>query len=318
MTEQEFRNALKNSVGHTGLSYERQMKVLARMKGDETKVRNSSNKMKLILVLVAVLALGVTGAVASGLGAVDWFGEEAASYDRRIIGHTEAEARLLELHTSSADDVLSVVYPLNGQTGDIGFMSDMTSDYYASSLEEMQAWVEDDGSLEWLAGIPEGYELKLGRVGYACHADGSFELIKMETTEDGYRVAKFRMPLEHRFMMDYVIRLENKKGDTILIMVRMHHGEGGLIFDVEEGSEVRTLTVADQDNALFIASQTEVQLAMRKQFDKEISYISPDIAWNGKPTQAMGRLGGVTIEVTATDTSLTSDDLLAIFGITAQ
>ena len=37
MTEQEFRNALKNSVGHTGLSCERQMKVLARREKEKKK-----------------------------------------------------------------------------------------------------------------------------------------------------------------------------------------------------------------------------------------------------------------------------------------
>lgn len=317
MTEQEFRDALKQSVGHTGLSSDRQMKVLARMKGEERKVR-TWNKLKISLVLAVVLVLGMTGAVAGGLGAVDWFGEETTPYDRRIIGHTEDEARMLELHTASMDAVLSVVHALNGQLGDIGGMFDMTCDFFASSVEEMQTWVEADGSLEWVAAIPEGYELELGRVGYACHDDGRFELIEQETTEDGYQVAKFRMPEECRFMQNYVLRIVNDNGDTIRIMVSMHHGEGNQVFNVEEGSEVRQLTVEGKDNALFIASQTEVQLAVREQFDEVIGYITPDIRYDGKPTQSRSLLGGVTIEITASDETLTADDLLAIFGLTAQ
>ena len=39
MTEHQFRDGLKKSVGHIGFSSECQMKVLARMKEGERKVR---------------------------------------------------------------------------------------------------------------------------------------------------------------------------------------------------------------------------------------------------------------------------------------
>ncbi len=318
MTEQEFRDALKMRIGSTGLSSQRQWKVLARMKGEERRVRTWS-KMKISLVLAMALLLGMTGAVAGGLGGVDWNGEPAAPPPMVSINETEAGARMTELIGVSEESAVTVIVDLSPELGVVGGMSGMTSDYYAASLEEMKTWVEADGTLAWPDFIPEGYSLKLGRVSYNCDTRGGMKLISKETTEDGYLIACFELPEEHRFMSSYFMRLINDEGAEVTIRLGLDYGNGVYSsFEAGEDSQVTTPRVKGMLNTIQIDTPEDTMLAMRRNLLPTKIFYSVDLSLAGDVYERENLYCGATYKITTTDKSMTSADLLAIFGLTAE
>lgn len=318
MTENEFRDALKKSVGHTGLSSDRQAKVLAGRKGEKRTVR-TSYKMKIALVIAAAMLLGATGAVASGLGGVNWDGKPVQYNEYKSITATEKGARLDALYNVPEDAIVAVAVNLNAREGEAGGILGTTSDYFASSLEEMQVWVEADGTLDWVKALPRGYELKLGRVGYACGKQGGMELLSHETTDDGYMLTQFLIPEECRFMSNYFIRLINAAEDEVTISVRMDAVDvKNKVFRAGDDAEVTLLSVAGMDHALAIDNGEKVQLALHQAYAVPVYHYYMGIGRSGQWYDHVGHYKGLTIEITATDARLTAADLLAIFGLTAE
>lgn len=318
MTEQEFRDALKKSVDHTGLSSERQMKVLAQMKGEGKQVRKGSSRMKLILVLAVIAALSVTGAVAGGLGGVDWNGEPTQMPQAIPLSATEQGARVQELFRAPEKGQIVNVVNMNPQEGQIAGIFDSSSDFYASSLEEMAAWVKADGSLAWPVYIPEEYrELRMGRVSYVCSSEGSFELVSREKTDDGYLRYVFEMPEEHRFMSSYFLSLLNEQGEELIVNVAMYDDLSvENAFAVTEDSEVMVLTVEGMDQALAVVSPEETLLAMRCVLEKPLSYTTVESGYDGSVRQYDDELQNLVIKIIAPD--MTASDMLAIFGLKVQ
>lgn len=317
MTEQEFRDALKKSVGNTELSSDRQMKVLAGMKGEERKVRTWS-KMKVSLVLVLVLALLMGGAVAGGLDGVDWNGEPAQMPQTIPLSATEQGARIQELYNVPGKGQIVNVVTMNPREGQIAGMLDDTSDFYASSLEEMKAWIEADGTLYWPAYIPDEYhELRMGRVGYVCSSEGSFKLVSKEKTEDEYLRYVFEMPEDHRYMSSYFLSLLNEQGDEFIINVAMYdHLSLESSFAVEENSKITVLDVAGMDHALVIESPEETLLAMHYALEKPMVYKIVEGMHDGRVREYDNEFQNLVIKITAPDMAIS--DLLAIFGLTAK
>ena len=317
MTEQEFRAALHRAAENDGLSSERQLRVLARMKGDEPKVK-MKNKWMIALALVVVLSLGMTAAVAAGMAAVNWQGESAVPYNGRALGQTAGEERLLALYAASAEDLITFVKAPESQLGEMGGIMNSTCNEYAAALEEMQTWVEADGTLPWPAAIPAGYMLELGRVGYACRADGQLELVGQYTTEDAYQVSQYRIPQEDRFVADYMLALVNAQGATLSIAVNLHHDDSARVFNTEEDSEISRLSVPGMEDALLIVSRNETRLALRNRPAERKAYMLPGIRADGGLDVTIGYYSGMTIEVTAAGADFTAEQVLSILGLKGQ
>lgn len=317
MTEQEFRAALHRAAENDGLSSERQLRVLARMKGDEPKVK-MKNKWMIALALVVVLSLGMTAAVAAGMAAVNWQGESAVPYNGRTFGQTEGEERLLALYASSAENLITFVKTPESQLEEMGGIMNSTCNEYAAALEEMQTWVEADGTLPWPAAIPAGYMLEMGRVGYACRADGQLELVGQYTTEDAYQVSQYRIPQEDRFMADYMLAMVNAEGATLRIAVNLNHDDSARVFNTEEDSEISRLSVQGMEDALLIVSQGETRLALRNRLAERKAYMLPGIRADGSLDAAVGYYSGMTIEVMAAGADFTAEQVLSILGLKGQ
>lgn len=318
MTEQEFRDALKQQVGQTGLSSDRQVNVLAAMKGADGKMRGM-NKMTTVLILAAVLLLGITSAVATGLNGVGWNGEDAEHGEYRPLAETEEGARLQELFNVPDSVVVPVALNLKAGMGEIAGVIGSTSNIFVSDLEEMQVWVQKDGSLRWMEFLPEGYVLKLGRVGYACSKLGGMELLTQETTDDGYLLAQFLIPDQYRYMCDYFVRLADRKKNELEIHVRMDPvSVQNRTFRAGDDTVVTLLTVPGMDHALELVSGGERRIVLYQAFHAPVYYHGVELDQSGWRKDFTGRYEGLTIEIAATDTRLSAADLLAIFGLTAE
>lgn len=317
MTENEFRGALKKSVGHTGLSSERQQQVLARMKGEEPKVKTRS-KMLIALALVLVLMMGATAAVASGLGGVDWNGDPALPPDLTPLEDTDQGARMIEIFEQPGYGVVQcVVAP---RIDENGVLNGVTVDFFSESIEEMKAWVEADGSLPWPAMLPEGYAIQLGRVGYTCGVSGGLTEISREETEDGYLHVQYELAPENRFMSSYFLNLTNEAGETLVIHVQMEYGNHlAYSFYAGEGSKVTLLNIEGASNALFIDEPAQLKLALRRPMEvvKQRYYMDYlDYYIMGAPMERSEAFENMVIVINATD--LAENELLSVFGLTTK
>ncbi len=316
MTENEFRDALKKSVGHAGLSSDRQSSVLARMKGGRRKVCTWS-KMKIVLVL-GLITLMMTGTtIAAGLAGVDWQGNLTQPPLNIPLTDYEGGERLQELSVPTNAQLVTVL-KLNSSAGDVAFLGGTTSDHFASSLAEMQAWVTADGALPWPVAIPAAYQqLRLGRVGYACDGNGSLVRVSQERTEDGYLRTCFEIPDEHRFMSNYFMRMLDADGQELTINVSMQTG-GGLYqsFPVTEESKVTPLQVPEMEGALYIDSPEENMLAVYCPLKTARDYKTVDVAYDGRSTQSIYTFCNLVIVMTSPE--LTAAEMLSIFGLEAQ
>lgn len=319
MTENEFRDALRKCVGHTGLSSERQINVLAQMKGDEPKVK-TSNKLMIALALVLALTMGMNAAVAAGLGGVDWNGDPALPPDLTPLEETEHGSRMNELFAQPGYGVIQCLVAPEENIASNGVMNGLTVDFFSESLEEMEAWVKGDGSLPWPAKLPEGYTIKLGRAGYMCGVSGGLNEISNEITEDGYMQIQYELPPENRFMSNYFLSLANEAGEEIVIHVQSEYGNYlAYTFFAGEGSKVTTLEIEGVSNALFIESPDQLKLALRRPLAEPKSgyymdYL--DYYIMGQPMEWTQNFENIVIVINATD--LTENDLLDIFGLTAK
>lgn len=319
MTEQEFRDALKKSVGHTGLSSERQIQVLARREREKKK-RTMSNQMKIVVVTMMVLLLSVTGAVAAGLGGVDWNGNPAQPPELVPLEDAKNGNRMIEIMEQPGYGVIQCVVAPRQSIDENGVLNGLTVDFFSESLEEMEAWVKADGTLQWPSILPDGYTLKLGRVGYMCGTPGGLKEISNEKTEDGYMHIQYELSPENRFMNSYFLNMANEAGHELVIHVQMEIGNFlEYTFYAGEGSKVAKLNIMGASNALYIDSELQNKLALRRPLSeiKHAYYMDYlDVYIIGGPTERTQDFENVVTVINSTE--LTENDLLAIFGLTAQ
>lgn len=319
MTEREFRDALRQCVGCNGLSSERQQQVLARMKGEKKNV-SVSNKMKIALALALVLMLGMTAAVASGLGGVDWNGNPTQPPETTPLKDVENGERMNELFAQPGYGVIQCLVAPEELIAQNGVMNGLTVDFFSESLEEMEAWVTGDGSLPWPQKLPEGYTIKLGRTGYMCGVSGGLTEISRETTEDGYLRVQYELPPENRFMSNYFLNLVNEAGEELVIHVQSEYGNYlAYSFYAGEDSKVTKLDIEGAANALFIQSPEQLKLALRRPLaEPKTGYYMDYMEYYtiGQPMEYTQDFQNLVIVINATE--LAEDDLLAIFGLTAK
>lgn len=324
MTEQEFRERLKCAARNDGLSAEHQAQVLARREGEEHRVR-LNKKVRIALALGIVLLLGVTGAVATtSLGAVDWNGTPmlppggtTPPYMHNIMDYYKEPEKGLIMHMRSIGAPEGAPDNVVG----VGLERD-NSDSYASSVAELQAWVEAeiDEFLPWPEKLPNGYDqLEEGRVHYVGDAFGTFKLVRQEVTEDGlYLKSYFERLDDHCFMDSYTLHLLNEKGQKLIIDVYLSAMNRKNHFPVEEESSTTVLNVEGVEQVIAIQSPEETIVALRDEFNYYINYKVVSGELNGVIRENLHKFDCLIIEITATDPRLSPADLLAIFGLTAQ
>lgn len=319
MTEQEFRDALKSKVGHAGLSSDRQLKVLARMKGEEPKVR-TWNKMKVSLVLALVVMMSMGAAVATEIiDYVNWKGEPVTAPQHDLGDQAAILQRMRELCVIPDDSMMAIVSrateAISGQVIRTG--SEEISERFGRE-ETMAELILKDGTLPWPTGLSEQYEMHYGMVKFGCSAGGSYETVSQETTQDGYIVSLLTIPEEHRKVLAYDVRYwgENYKDLNISLRAMTYAGSSGVY--VSEGCTVIPLTVEGVENALFITNGKKNKLTMQGKLAVPAGISRVGSKSDGSLEYYSDELTHYALEITTTDLGLTAADLLAIFGLAAQ
>lgn len=257
MTENEFRNALKRSAGHGGLSSERQMEVLARMNGKKKTMRSSKQiKIALMFGLLALLMAG--GAAAGGRYLVDWQGEPLQ------LTQVQSDPRMMELKDWRAKGKWASIQKWNDEWASYSGMLASGMEAYAPTLDKLQAWVTADGTLPWPGNIPSTYQMCKGLVEYVCGQEGEIRLRSQETTEDGYIISYFDMPQEHRFVARYAIYLKDDEHHELQIQAMLTRADGAYGLPMEDGGNFAVLDVEGMQKAVAIEFAGVTYVALRQ------------------------------------------------------
>lgn len=322
MTEQEFRDALKHQVGQTELSSERQAQVLAGMKGGESKVR-TWNKMKLALVLAALVVLTVSAAVASGSRGVNWAGEVIEVRPPVIAAQSEQELAADRFADEAREDGDVVYFWQIHEDGKKKLAwYEGESNRYADGMAEMQAWIENAALLPWPQWLPDGYTMDTGRVGLACKWPGTHVLRHRVTFEDCYDVMWISIPEEYRFVNNYTLLLKNEEGEILQIHANMANRGDEKILRISDDASAEKISIEGMSDALLVESETSKVLTARRYLGRNLQYtkfwgfLMPDDQL--RLSEQMGLYDSLVLEVNTTDADLSEDDLLAIFGLTAK
>lgn len=323
MTENEFRDALKQQIGQSGLSSDRQTQVLARMKGEERKVR-TTNKMKTCLVLAALVVLGTTVAVASCTMGINWAGEKVEVLPLTLVQRSDLELAM-ERFVDEAREVGESVYVWqiqeDGQKPLAWFEGG--SNAYAGSIEELQAWIASAEWLPWPEWLPEGYTMDIGRVGFACKWPGGHVLRQRDTFEDAYEVVWIAIPEEYRFVYNYTLRLENETGEVLYISASMGKRGSEKILRIPDGATAERISVADMSDALLVEAKDSKELVARRYLGRTLQYTQFYVfrIQQGdqlRLSEQMNVYDSLALQVQTTDPDLTADDLLSVFGLKTE
>lgn len=318
MTEQKFRDALKRQVGTTGLSSDRQYRVLAGMKGGESKVKvRGRMKFALVCVLMLLLVFGMSAAIAGDRMFLKWDGELENAGTPAYHPTTDAYRRMIALQAKVPCDI-AYVWNLNAaenETQGIGGGMSIA----VESLEEMQALVCNDGTLPWVTWLPEGYVLQQGRIHYECDFLGNHDVLGWETTEDGFVVARFNIPEEHRVVSSYTLWLENAAGEELRVNVRLQTATMGPLVEVSEDETVKKLEADGVREALLVKSADEAKLLTRRILTNTVRITSLfAFEREGSMQENLDFYNSLVTNVTYNGKTLTEAALLAIFGLTTQ
>ena len=311
MTEHQFRDGLKKSVGHIGFSSECQMKVLARMKEGERKARTwSSMKIALAAGIVLLLMTGVTGAIAGGWRMLDWSGKPLQN--QRVA----SDQRMLELMDKYSNGQAVSVLKWNEEAGDYRGVLAASVDLNVYSFEKLQSLVTADGTLPWPVNIPEEYQqLIQGEVRYSCKAEGEFRLRKQEVTEDGYIISCFLLPNASRFMEGYTLYLRDENRQQLSIWLQLAQKQGVYGMPAEDGSTFTELKVDGMLQAVAIESAEKTRVALRQEVRSPLQYKVVKALPDGVIEESKMEYDCLELQIAGQGTPA---ELLAIFGLTAQ
>ena len=309
MTEQDFRDALKRQVGQTGLSSDRQAQVLAGMKGRQSKVR-VNHWFRFAVVVAVVLVLCVTGAAAGGRFLVDWQGEKLPDVQ------LETDQRMWQLKDWRMKGKWASILKWNEEREKYTGILAGTLEVSAASLTQLRTWVMADGTLPWPENIPEVYQqLRIGTVEYACEPEGEIRLRNQETTEDGYIISYFDMPKAHRFVKGYYLYLKDDEGHTLLIQMNLIEAGGKLALPMQDGDTFMELRVDGMLQAAAIESAGTTYVALRQAVQPALTCKSVGGYPDGVVKEWQSAYECLEIIIIGDGTP---DDLLAIFGLTAE
>lgn len=319
MTENEFREALKKSVGHAGLSSDRQLKVLARMKGGEAKVRSSNSKMKFVFVLAVVVMMTMGAAVATEIVKyINWEGEPVdytppdygEGYEREADSLRDPILKEL-IAGKKVEEILIVRYVGKPVQGEIGTDTSMTAD----TLEEVIQLAGADTVLPMPVSIPGGFEMRLNYCFFATKPGTEYRLVAQESYDHGVKVDRYACEREQLFMSSYLMFFENEQGDTLNMSVR-------IIRNPEDVLQANAVTVTPiqlegMDRAIYCETEKYNQLYAYQKLQEPIAYQLISIApWGIEVLEAMRE--GAYLDIQMNSNVLTLDEMLGVFSFTAQ
>ena len=308
MTENEFRNALKRSTGHVGLSSERQMEVLARMKGKKKTMR-SSKRMKIALMFGLLALLMAGGAAAGGRYLVDWQGEPLQ------LRQVQSDPRMMELKDWRAKGKWASIQKWNDEWASYSGMLASGMEVYAPTLDKLQAWVTADGTLPWPDNIPSIYQMSKGLVEYVCGKEGEIRLRSQETTEDGYIISYFDMPQEHRFVARYAIYLRDDEHHEMQVQAMLTRADGAYGLPMEDGGNFEVLDVEGVQKAVAIEFAGMTYVALRQAVQPALAYKVVGGEPDGVVKEWLNEEDCLEIVIIGHGTP---DELIAVFDLKAQ
>lgn len=314
MTEQEFRDALKRQVRQTGLSSDRQYRVLASIGKEEKKVQVSS-KVRIGIVLVLMLVLGTATAVAAGSLYVGWDGKGVTPgpvYE----WESSMDDKAVDLASERPDhEAWHITWPIT-DTENGGGMSFGAARITLNTLDDAAELLSEDDYLPWIKVIPDGYAYRKGYAEYRPLY--SYERIGEEYM-DVFDVTRARIPENQRRMCRYSLTFANEAEQEMHVTVYLDWGDGtGRVFAVGEGGSAERLVLKDVKDALLTnhpngtrGLSAHIMLAEPVYVIEELGIFYPD-------HDQYIEFGSIYIGVSIADDSLTENDLLAVFGLTPQ
>lgn len=294
MTEQELRTHLQEYLAPADLPDQRKEALLARLcqadppayaKGEPAMFR--PNKIRTVLVLVAVLMMLSAVAVATSLsGYVNFDGQpvddvmgdplptsmpaEEESTDKEYL----LSLRMDELLQASPRNQLTIVeLQTENGTSSIWMPPCMT----VCSLEEVAALLPAEVALP---SMPEGCTFASALVYFDCAADSAYELVRDETFEDGITIKGYRIPEDKRVASNISYSLSGEMG-TVSVSISLEHSTG-YVFSVNNAQSVETPDIPGMDEAILIIKPTAARLTMQRELETPIPIVDP-ITLHGRP-----------------------------------
>lgn len=308
MTEQEFREKLKQSVGSIGLSSDRQRQVMAGMKEERSR-RSAWGKLKIVLVVGIIVLLMTGGAVAGGRYLVDWHGKPMPT------ANVQTDQRMLQLMEWRTKGKWASIRKWDEARGRYTGILASGLEVVAPTLDKLQAWVTADGTLPWPAHVPAVYQMTGGSVRYACEPAGEIRMSSQEITEDGYIISYFVMPGEHRFVESYSVYLTADESQGLQIQVMLVDADGMFGLPMEDGSTFTRLTVDGMQQAIAVETGRETRVALRRAVQPALHYKIAGGGPDGVIDESIMEYDGMDIIIIGNGTPA---ELLAIFGLGAQ
>lgn len=316
MTEQEFRDALKRQVGQTGLSSDRQYRVLAGMKGGEGKVR-TWNKMKIALVLAALVVMTMGAAVATEIVKyVNWDGKPV-DYEPPVYESLEADADPIRdpiadelIRNKKLEEILMIFYP--GQVNIAKSESHHTS---VSSLEELKQLAGEQTLLPIPDSVPEGFTLTNSSVHYTRKKGTTYQYLGEERYEAGVRAKRYTCDPDDLWMVQYFLFFRDPNGEHLNLSASLTYREEQYL--KADAIEVKSLQVLEMEKAVLIDRGERKFVYARKRLQEPIACQILMLAPGGIETPETDRQY-VALELQANSTICDVETMLACFGLTTQ
>ncbi len=316
MTEQEFRDALKRQVGTTGLSSDRQYRVLAGMKGEERKVR-TWNKLKLSLVLAALLVMTMGAAVATEIVKyVNWDGEPV-DYEEPVYDAIERPADAIRdpiaeelIRNKKLEEVLMIFYP-----GQVNIMKNEGHRTEVTSLEELRQLAGEDTLLPIPVSVPEGFTLMGSHVYYTRKNGTTYQYLGEERYEAGIRAKRYTCDPDDLWMVQYFLYFRDQNGEHLNFSATLTYREEQYL--KADAIEVKSLQVPGMEKAVFIDQGDRKCIHVRKTLQEPIACQILILSPGGIETPKTDRQY-YALELQANSTVCDADTMLSCFGLTAQ
>ena len=318
MTEQEFREKLKQSVGHTELSPDRQYRVLARMKGGRRKVCSWS-KMKISIVISLVVLMTMGAAVATEfVKYVNWEGNP--------IDYTPPEYQTLDVpvdmlrdpiaeevtRNKKLEEVLIVYY--NGRYQPDKCVSHRVE---VDALDELRQLAGDENLLPIPVWVPDGFKLVKSHVFFGSKKGTTYQLMGEEYVEAGVSVKRYACDREKLRMCSYFLYFQNEAGERLNFSARMVMDYNADSVLQADGGQVNMKKVEGMDQVVHIDRGEDQFIWMRKNLlepiPAPIMILGPDDIEISDVERSY-----VCLELQANSTVCDLDTMLSCFGLIAQ
>ena len=288
MTEQQFREQLKNAVDNTLSGLPQNSFLYQRVEAAASEGDNNLNKRiipKTVIIMAAILLITLTTALASGLfGNVNWFGEVIPDQyqGQTLEPHTTPTPHPDDGPTVSLFDLTQEIL-LNRAEGELviaqeehsGSWMGMTKDI--QSMAEFYAAMKNVEPLPLPATIPEGYEFVEGTIWYDCKPEGTYRLLSAETPAEGLTVKRYTVDegMELIRCYDLLFRRNDDAHDYLSIYATLEYATDPLehSFGLNPDQESLAVSVEGMDNALAIFSDSHTSLSMRRVLETPVAFL---------------------------------------------